>query len=163
VFANEKLLRFLLLFLVGAAVHLFADRIIVHRALAAAAAISVVAALLLLPQYQLLGAFGFAYLCVYAAVRLPMRGNPRWDLSYGLYVYHWPVYLLLALAGGSVLGEWAFAAVGMALTLCLAILSWVLVERPALRLKHASWFAPSTHHEQISPMKPRATTKSGER
>jgi peptidoglycan/LPS O-acetylase OafA/YrhL len=139
VFTNRELSRFLLMFLLGAAAHLFAHRIVVHWGLAAAAAVSVLVALLTLREYQLLGGLGFAYLCLYAAVRLPLRGNPAWDLSYGLYVYHWPVHLLLALAGATVLGEWAFAALGIALALGLAVLSWLLVEAPALRLKDAAW------------------------
>ena len=144
VFTNAALARFLLMFLLGAAAHLFADRIVVHWALASAAALSVLGALLLLDAYQLLGGLGFAYLCMYAAVRLPLRGNPRWDLSYGLYVYHWPVELLLALAGATVLGEWLFAGVSIAGALGLAVLSWVLVEGPALRLKDAAWVDRST-------------------
>ena len=139
VFSNQDLFRLLLMFLLGSAAHLFAHRIVVHWALAVAAAVSVLAGLLLLSDYRLVGAVGFAYLCLYAAVRLPLRGNPRWDLSYGLYVYHWPVQLLLALAGATVLGEWAFAALGIALALGLAVLSWLLVEAPALRLKDAAW------------------------
>jgi peptidoglycan/LPS O-acetylase OafA/YrhL len=139
VFTNQELSRFLLMFLLGAVAQVFAPRIVVHWALASAAALSVLAALLTLEQYQLLGGLGFAYLCMYAAVRLPLRGNPKWDLSYGLYVYHWPVYLLLALGGATVLGEWAFAALGITLALGLAVLSWLLVEGPALRLKDAAW------------------------
>lgn len=139
VFANDELTRFLLMFLLGAAAHLYAHRIVVHWGLAVAATSSVLAALLVLEEYQLLGGLGFAYLCMYAAVRLPLMGNPRWDLSYGLYVYHWPVYLLLALSGATVLGEWVFAALGVTLALGLAVLSWVFVEGPALRLKDAAW------------------------
>jgi peptidoglycan/LPS O-acetylase OafA/YrhL len=98
-------------------------------------------------DYRLVGAVGFAYLCLYAAVRLPLRGNPRWDLSYGLYVYHWPVHLLLALAGATALGEWAFAALGITLALGLAVLSWVFVEAPALRHKDAAWVDRRTSRE----------------
>ena len=144
VFTNRDLSRFLLVFLLGAAAHFFAHRIVVHWALAAAAAISVLAALLLLADYQLLGGLGFAYLCMYAAVRLPLRGNPKWDLSYGLYVYHWPVQLLLALGGATVVGEWGFAAMSITAALGLAVLSWVFVEGPALRLKDAAWVDRST-------------------
>jgi peptidoglycan/LPS O-acetylase OafA/YrhL len=143
-YANRELSRFLLMFLLGAAAHLFAHRIVLHWALATAAAISVLVGLLTLRDYQLLGGLGFAYLCLYATVRVPLRGNPRWDLSYGLYVYHWPVHLLLALAGATVLGEWAFAALGITLALGLAVLSWLLVEAPALRLKDAAWVDRST-------------------
>ncbi len=139
VLANSDLFRFLLLFLLGAAAHRFAHRVPVHRAWALAAGVSLVASLLLLTNYQLVGAFGFAYLCIYAAVRLPLQGNPKWDLSYGLYLYHWPVQLLLALGGVTVVGEWTFAALSISAAAGLAALSWVFVEGPALRLKDAAW------------------------
>ena len=147
VFTNRELARFLVVFLLGAAAHVFAHRIVVHWALAVASAGTVLAGLLLLSDYRLVGAVGFAYLCMYAAVRLPLRGNPKWDLSYGLYVYHWPVHLLLALAGATALGEWAFAALGITLALGLAALSWVFVEAPALRHKDAAWVDRRTSRE----------------
>jgi peptidoglycan/LPS O-acetylase OafA/YrhL len=133
---------------------------VIHWVLAAAAGLSLLAALLLVPDYQIVGGPSLAYLCMYAAVRLPLRGNPRWDLSYGLYVYHWPVYLILALAGGSALGDWAFAAVGLLLTLCLAALSWVVVEQPALRLKDAAWFNGGTLGQRTRLVHPPAASES---
>ncbi|WP_369140737.1 acyltransferase family protein [Modestobacter versicolor] len=139
VLANEQVFRFLLVFLLGAAAHVYADVVPVHRAWAVGAAVLTSAALVLFDQYRLLGGVGFAYLCVYAAVRSPLKGNPRWDLSYGLYVYHYPVQLLMALGGLAVLGEWGFAALSIALAAVLAAVSWVVVERPALRLKDAAW------------------------
>ncbi len=77
------------------------------------------------------------YLCVYGMVRLPLRWTPSWDLSYGLYVYHWPVQLLLLLSGAATLGSVPFVLISLALALALAALSWVTVEGPALRLKDA--------------------------
>lgn len=51
------------------------------------------------------------------------------DISYGLYIYAGPVQQALAMAGG--LSFWA----SLALTAPVAVASWFLVERPALRLK----------------------------
>jgi peptidoglycan/LPS O-acetylase OafA/YrhL len=57
----------------------------------------------------------------------------RNDLSYGLYLYHMPVINLLMFAG------WFTAhgnlAAAFAITACCALLSWYLVERPALKFK----------------------------
>lgn len=63
------------------------------------------------------------------------RLRPRDDLSYGLYLYGWPVMQLAAhnLGIGAPLA--AFVCV-MAACLPLATISWRFVESPALRLKY---------------------------
>jgi peptidoglycan/LPS O-acetylase OafA/YrhL len=134
--ANRELLRFLLVFLLGVAACLFADRLPVRRLWALLSAVVVLAAAHL-PDHHLVGAACFAYLCVYAMVRLPLRWTPSWDLSYGLYVYHWPVQFLLLLAGATALGPVVFVVTGVALGAALAAVSWLAVEAPALRLKDA--------------------------
>ncbi|WP_169064053.1 acyltransferase family protein [Geodermatophilus dictyosporus] len=134
--ANDQLLRFLLVFLLGAAGFLFADVVPVRASWAVMSAVVVLAGAFL-PDHRVVGALSFAYLCVYGMVRLPLRWTPSWDLSYGLYVYHWPVQLLLLLAGGTALGSVAYVLVSLGAALVLAALSWVAVEGPALRLKDA--------------------------
>ncbi|WP_432504314.1 acyltransferase family protein [Kineococcus arenarius] len=136
---TELMLRFLFIFLLGAAGYVFADRVPVSGALAAASTALVVAGLHLLPDHRALAGPAFAYVVLWAAVRLPLRWRPRWDLSYGLYIYHWPVQLLLALAGAAVLGAVPFVALSLLLACAAAALSWLLVERPCLRMKDASW------------------------
>lgn len=68
---------------------------------------------------------------------LPLaRGfGERVDLSYGIYIYSFPVQQILVSAGLPRFGIWAFALVSLAATAALAGLSWFFVERPALRLK----------------------------
>ncbi|WP_030887404.1 acyltransferase family protein [Streptomyces varsoviensis] len=70
-----------------------------------------------------------------AGSRLP-RGLG--ELSYSLYLWHWPVYLLLLpklgglkdLCGGGPLGDWITAAVAIALSVALAALTKAYVEDP---------------------------------
>lgn len=52
------------------------------------------------------------------------------DISYGIYVYHWPVLIYLAPRGHG------FLWVGTGLTVGIAFLSYYAIERPALRLKN---------------------------
>lgn len=132
---QDRLLRFGLLFVTASAAALYSQVVPVHRALAALSALLVGAGLLLLPDYRALAAPAFVYLVLYAAVRLPLRHDLATDLSYGVYVYHWPVYVLGVQIGLAAWGWPAFAAVCLALTLASAALSWHLVERPALALK----------------------------
>lgn len=60
--------------------------------------------------------------------------EPRADLSYGVYLYGWPVqqslHALLPTAAAATL-----LAPALAITLLVAALSWFLVEKPALALK----------------------------
>lgn len=132
---TERLLRFGFVFLLGAAGHLYAHRIRVDGRLAAACLAVLVVGLVTLTDHRALAGPAFAYLCLWAAVRLPWRANPSVDVSYGLYVYHWPVQQVLALAGAAVLPRPAFVVLALALTLPLALASWYAVEAPAMRLK----------------------------
>jgi peptidoglycan/LPS O-acetylase OafA/YrhL len=132
-------LRFAFVFLLGAAGHLFADRVPVRGALAAAALGLVVVGLAVLPDHRALAGPAFAYLCLYAAVRLPWRRRPRWDLSYGIYVWHFPVAQVLLVAGATALTTAPFLVLALALTAALAAASWNYVERPALTHKDAGW------------------------
>lgn len=65
---------------------------------------------------------------VLAAGRLPAPKLPA-DISYGLYIYAFPLQQILAAHG--VLTLWA----SLAVTAPFAMASWFLVEKPALRLK----------------------------
>jgi peptidoglycan/LPS O-acetylase OafA/YrhL len=57
----------------------------------------------------------------------PLRGLGR--ISYGVYLWHWPVYIA-ANAERTGLQSWRLFAVRVGLTLALAGLSYILIERP---------------------------------
>ena len=72
-----------------------------------------------------------------------LRGN---DLSYGIYIYHMPVFnLLLWLGLGSSL---LYGLAGLAIVALLAAASWFLVERPALRLRASGGTGPRAEHSE---------------
>lgn len=137
--AQERLLRLSFLFLIGSVLFLYAGRIPVRAALAAASLAFVLGCLIWLPDYRAAAAPAFAYWCLWLVVVRPPATTWRSDVSYGLYVYHWPILQILAVAGAMSLGEPLFILVGLALGLGAAVLSWILVERPALRFKDAAW------------------------
>ena len=50
-------------------------------------------------------------------------------ISYGLYLYHWPIYLVLTRARTGLWG-WPLFGIRVAVTVVVATLSYVLVEQP---------------------------------
>lgn len=73
-----------------------------------------------------------ALILAFRAPVIPMRH----DLSYGVYIYGWPVaqYMLHQLPG---LTAPQLAALSLAATLPLALASWLFIETPALRVQRA--------------------------
>lgn len=63
------------------------------------------------------------------------------DLSYGLYIWHFPVLQLLVLNGLFRPNPWNALAIGMALAMSMAFLSWHLVEKRFLKR--------SSHYRQV--------------
>nr|WP_244937418.1 acyltransferase [Methylobacterium crusticola] len=132
----ETALRLPLLFGAGAALALWGERVRLwwRLALGLLAAAALAHGTVLYPPALFL-AEAYGILCV--GLALPLRHkalDPRADLSYGTYLYGWPIQQGLHALWPSA-GAWALLAPALALTLAAAALSWVLVERPALRAK----------------------------
>lgn len=129
-----------LLFAIGSAWYLWRDRVAVPRWLgpiATAAAISVLIYESEAPGYQYPAAalrvlvIPIALLWLAEVIPLYKFGSKR-DLSYGTYIYSFPIQQVLVLTG---LGAWAVFAISFPLTLLAAWLSWTFVESKALRHK----------------------------
>lgn len=125
-----------LMFVAGAVLQLYSDRIPAGRWFAAGAAVLVVVSPVLV-DYRILGGPALAYLVIWlgGAIRSPRLRLADRDISYGLYIYAFPVQQLLVILGTAALPPLVTAALALAATVPLAAASWVLVERPALRLK----------------------------
>jgi peptidoglycan/LPS O-acetylase OafA/YrhL len=131
-------------FLAGAA--LFANRESIPfsgRGAAIAVAVTVVASFT--AAYPLVFAFAFAYVILWIGLGNPVRLPnlaARGDFSYGAYLYAFPVTQLWIqiLDPGS---PWVVAALTFLTVMPLAMLSWHLVERSALRRKGTAerWLA----------------------
>ena len=82
--------------------------------------------------------FAFApliFAIAFANVSAPKWLTPSTDYSYGLYIFHWPIYqvLLESFPSASIIPLLTF--IGLPLAFLAAGLSWQLVEKPALKLK----------------------------
>ncbi len=71
-------------------------------------------------------------------------GNPVFKYvgtrSYGLYLYHWPIYQIIRKIAGNVL-TWPQFAIAMAVTLVITELSYTYIETPVRRREVATWWA----------------------
>ncbi|RDJ21517.1 acyltransferase [Bosea caraganae] len=132
----ETALRLPLIFLAGGVAYLWRER--VPLSLAGLAAALVLTALLSpTPAHKaalfLTTAWGVLVLAMAPALTR-RRSEPPADLSYGVYLYGWPVQqALVVLLPGT--GALALLWPALALTLLVAALSWYGVEKPALGLK----------------------------
>jgi len=75
-----------------------------------------------------------AYVILWLGAVLPMPDlMRRHDVSYGIYIYAFPVQQLLAMTGLYRHGLVVFDLVAALATIPLAIGSWLLIERPVMR------------------------------
>jgi peptidoglycan/LPS O-acetylase OafA/YrhL len=96
--------------------------------------------LILTSANPILAALPVAYLCLWVGASLPtlfQRIGREHDISYGAYIYAFPVQQTIALLGGASLGVAFYASACVLATLPLAAASWFVVEKPAQRWRAA--------------------------
>ena len=137
-FRSYGIVRMASIFVCGMAFYVFRDRIRYHWSLACLAALGWCAAMpfrsLCEPATALLGGyliFWFAF-----SIRVPAlnRIGRRTDISYGLYLYAWPISNLIVYYHGP-MSAWALTAATLPLAAAAGYLSWTFVEHPALAFK----------------------------
>jgi peptidoglycan/LPS O-acetylase OafA/YrhL len=120
---------------------LFARRWIVLAAVGLALSIP---AGLFLTAFPLFG----SYLVIYLALnrRLPVLRAARFgDLSYGLYIYGWPVEQCVVYATGETAPWWGVFGIAAPVSAALAFLSWHLIE------KRCRWHNRATRRPALVP------------
>ncbi|MBQ0981709.1 acyltransferase [Micromonospora sp. M61] len=135
---KTDLLWFGFMFLLGGVAELYSDRLPINDLLGVLALVvfgcSAVSGHFFGP-----GLVAYAYAILWLAVRLPKalhRVGNRNDYSYGVYIYSFVVQQVMATLGVQAIGLTGFFLVSAMVTLGIALLSWHLVEEPALRLKN---------------------------
>ena len=129
----RTILRLFFLFAIGATFYWLRDRIRISAPVVAAAFLAAWA----LHETALYASILFAaeaYGALWLALGFARTIEPRADLSYGIYLYGWPIQQALR----QVLPSWSLAsllALALLLTVAAAACSWFLVEKPALALK----------------------------
>lgn len=127
--------RFAVMFLAGAFLYQFRNMVPARWSLVALSG-AVVLAASFMPNYRLLAAIPLAYAVIASGALIHnKRLRLRTDLSYGVYIYAWPVQQLLVICGLGILNPFVFAIISAVVALPLAAMSWFLVEKPAISLK----------------------------
>jgi len=132
----ETSLRLPLIFLTGGLVYLWRERVPLSLP-GLVIALIVVALAQATPAYKALLYLVTAWGVLVLALAPPLtrwRSEPPADLSYGVYLYGWPVQQAFVALFPTV-GALTLFGPSLVVTLLVAALSWYLVEKPALGLK----------------------------
>jgi peptidoglycan/LPS O-acetylase OafA/YrhL len=133
---NTLTLRLSLWFVAGMLFYAFAEHVQVRGWIFLVALACTIVGLVTKHQ-QIVGPLALAYVLFYLALRLPFSWwDRRGDFSYGLYIYAFPVQQSLAALGLRRHGLALYFAASMVFATVLAVLSWYVVEKRALRLRH---------------------------
>ena len=124
-------------FAIGMAMYRLRDSNIFNGKIALIALVGLVLSIPLHSFILFFALFG-GYLVIYLAFAkwLPVFPAAKFgDLSYGLYIYGWPVEQTLTRLNGGKMPWLELFALALPITVVLAFLSWHLVEKTALRFK----------------------------
>ena len=141
-----RVLELVSIFLTGALLYLYRDVIPDSGGIAVLTVILVLVGFILpiglkIPYYYSTG-IGFtsvflAYPLIWLGIHLPFsKIGAVNDYSYGIYIYAFPVQQMLVIWGVNAWGYWPYTAVTIVVVMALAVASWWLVEKHALKLKH---------------------------
>lgn len=122
-------------FLGGAVVQVLSSRIGIHRIAGPAALLIAALSIFFVEGFggQLAAPF-IAYGLLWISTWLPQPSLiARHDVSYGAYIYAFPVQQLLAVFGAYHWGVWWFTVAATLCTIPFAVASWLLIERPIMR------------------------------
>lgn len=139
-------------FMIGVVAHRLRDRV----RLSAPIALAMVAGAFLLRSTPLASAAFLALVAylVFCAGALPLGPAGRWldrnDLSYGTYLYGWPIQQTLVTISPTITVA-ALIATAVPAAVLAGALSWTFVERPALRLKRSLPPGGATRPERLGP------------
>jgi peptidoglycan/LPS O-acetylase OafA/YrhL len=152
VFALARLGSF---FTAGSALLMFRARVPMRLWLAILALVISVA-LVFAQVFNVFGAIPFAYLLMYLGITLPLQAvGARNDFSYGMYIYAYPVQLLIVIAlGPRGVPVGVYILLSILLAAPLAIGSWFLVERNAMSLKRLTAKGRSSRTDPAPAVEP---------
>lgn len=150
---GDETLRMLMLFMIGTTAYIYGHLVPMNLYLLSASVVVFLGSVMLLENYRVVGAVPLAYILLWFAVALPKTVRVKVDVSYGVYIYHWPIQQLMMLTVLSQLPPPLFIVLSFVFIVPVALASWFGIERRALRRKHArlpSWL-PGVDRQPTAP------------
>jgi len=130
--------RFIVYFLTGSCFYLFREKIVRSVWIVVVSVIAIVLSCSAFKVLELVLPFAGAYLLFFIAYHPRIKLSSfaqKGDLSYGMYLYAWPIQQLLAYALYKHIGPLTLFCLSVPLTYLAALMSWHYVEKVFLRLK----------------------------
>jgi peptidoglycan/LPS O-acetylase OafA/YrhL len=157
---TANLVRLVPFFFAGTVVHLLRDRTPCTWWLAAPSAVALVGIPELGVRFVVLCAVPLAYLLLYLGAVVPIAIGRRNDISYGIYMYGYPVEQLVRYFHFS--SQAVFITVSILGTVPLAAASWFIIERPAMRWRSGKARAkPAPTEPGASDLRPPPSASRG--
>ncbi len=108
----------------------------------------------LLHEIAFYGVAIWAMLLIGQAEWLGRLWRPREDLSYGIYLYGWPCQQMVLALVSPALNPWVLTVLATALAAVFALLSWRIVEKPAMSFGkgisvRTLWPLPQTNRKVV--------------
>jgi peptidoglycan/LPS O-acetylase OafA/YrhL len=154
---DPNMVRLAFIFSLGMIFYLYRDKIIISNTIALVALVVFVAGMRLDLFYGV-GSVMWAYLVMWAAVRLPFHNVDKYgDFSYGLYIYAFPVEQMMSLYHVNSWGYAPYVLLSLAVALILAVGSWYAIEKPAQQLKRLNFRRPRRADPRSDPVVEQAT------
>ena len=129
--------RLLPFFIAGMAFHAWRDRLVLNAKGAAVAAVALVIGAQLPYGLSLVLPIASAYIIFWLAFLPAPRLSTfarRGDLSYGIYLFSFPILQILVHHAGAPMPPWLLFMVGWPISIAAAALSWTFVERHCINL-----------------------------
>lgn len=137
-------IRFLSAFLIGTVFYLYRDALLYQLSGRVALICGLLAALLMFrdPHFAEVGAMVFGgtalfWLAFNASLGPMQRINDGWDISYGVYLYGWPIATFI-LWNDRHISPWALAAISLPMAMIAGTLSWWGLEKWAKDITRSS-------------------------
>jgi len=120
-------------FIVGALFYMYRERL---QFKAKGLIVITIIALLLLKYggYNILAPILISILCISLFSKFKVKF--KYDVSYGLYIYAFPIEQLVYKLWGTYLNIWGYLVITLLITSVMSFLSFILIEKPFLRLKN---------------------------